>query len=57
MRRDALGELLHQLDLRVVLEQRQMAAGHELDRDRHLALDVEQRLDELVGRAGVRRPA
>ena len=56
MRRNPLGELLHHLDLRVVLEQRQVAARHELDRDRHLTPDLEQRLDELVGRAGVRGP-
>ena len=57
VRRDAFGELLHDLDLRVVFEERQVAACHELDRDRHLVPDVEQRLDELIGRAGVRGPA
>ena len=47
--RDALGELLHQVDLRVVLEQREVAARHELDGHAGLVPDVEQRLDELVG--------
>jgi hypothetical protein len=57
MRRDALGELLHDLDLRVVLEHGQVAARHELDRDRHLAPDPEQHLDELLRRARVCGPA
>ena len=56
VRGDPLGELLHNLDLRVVFEQRQVAARHELDRDRYLTSDLEQRLDELVCRAGVRGP-
>jgi hypothetical protein len=57
VRGDALGELLHDLDLSVVFEERQVATCHELDRDRHLVPDVEERLHELIGRAGVRGPA
>ena len=34
-----------------------MAARHELDRHRNPVPHLEQRLDELVGRAGVRGPA
>ena len=51
--RDVLGELLHQLELRLVLEEREVAPGDELDRHARLAPDVEQRLDEL--RRGSRR--
>ena len=49
MWRDAFGQLLYDRDLRVVLEERQVAARHELDRDGNLSPDLEQRLDEFVG--------
>ena len=51
MGRDALGELLHQVDLRVVLEEREVAPRDELDGHPRLLPDVEQGLDELVGRS------
>ena len=54
MRGDALGELLHDLDLGGVLEEWQVAPRNELDRHRHLPPNSEQRLNELIGRAGVR---
>ena len=39
----AFGELLHELDLRLVSDQGQMAPGHELDRDRNLVPHLEHR--------------
>ena len=47
--RDALGELPHQVDLRVVLEEREVAPRHELEGHPRPLPDVEQGLDELVG--------
>ena len=41
VRRDTLGELLHDFELCVVLEQWQVAARYELDRHGHLAPDLE----------------
>ena len=57
MGRDALSELLHEVHLLVVAEEREVAAGHELHGHLDPSPDVEQGLDELVRRPGVRRPA
>src|SRR4029079_3461070 len=57
VRGDALRELLHELDLRIPLEQRQVAPRHELDWDRHPVPHLEQDFDELVRGASVRGPA
>jgi hypothetical protein len=57
VRRDSLGEQLHDLDLGLVVEQRQVAPRHELDRNRNHVANREQGVDELAGRAGVRGPA
>ena len=53
---DALGELLHQVDLHVVLEEREVAPCHELHRHPCLPPDVEQGLDELVRVRRIARP-
>ena len=51
MRRDAFGELLHDLDLRVVLDQRQVAARYELDR--HGRPEFSQLLPAPLGPEGL----
>jgi hypothetical protein len=51
VRRDTFSQLLHHLELVGVLDERQVAARHELDRDGYLTPDFEQRLHQLVGRA------
>ncbi len=47
----------HQVGLRLVLEEREVAPRDELDGHARLLSDVEQGLDELVGNPGVDRPS
>ena len=55
--RYSLGQLRHEVELLLVIEEREMAASDELERHAGLAPDLEQRLDEGVRRPRKRRPS